>query len=327
MSGGLRRRRDLERRQHGGVLVEFSVSVIALWLIVAATLDLGRAFAASHVLQSAARAAARQLALDDDIRWDAPFGEAVRRIFDPAYLVVDADCLEDQVAAATEVTTPEAELVRILRQEGLTLNLLLRPLMVFEHVTVGGREWHLLRYPGALLGGDPMDPDKPCVTPYTVGIAEVDDRQSRIRLHPVVEEIQDGAFSLAGETSGDLRAGTVALRLLYPFQAAGLSSWRVVDGVSKPVGVDEASDYEVDLSPVRGSRLEGLDARGPDGAPQAYARLGQGNPIPVYGGSLGLGIQGVLGREVRPFRRVLMAQAIAPREVIGGGSEVIGGGS
>ena len=43
----------------------------------------------------------------------------------------------------------------------------------------------------------------------------------------------------------------------------------------------------------------------------------RGDAIPVYAGSLGLGIQGVLGREVRPYRRVLQAQAFAPREVVG----------
>ena len=96
----------------GGVLVEFAVSIIALWLIVAAALDLGRAFASAHVLQSAARSAARQIALSGDLPWDASFEAALSRVFDPDYLVVDADCLEDRARA--NATTPEAELAGLL---------------------------------------------------------------------------------------------------------------------------------------------------------------------------------------------------------------------
>ena len=67
------------RRQRGGVLVEFSVSVIVLWLLLAATLDLGRAFAASQLLQTAARAAAREMSLDDGPSWDDGFRDGARR--------------------------------------------------------------------------------------------------------------------------------------------------------------------------------------------------------------------------------------------------------
>ncbi len=306
-----------KRHQHAGVLVEFSVSLVVLWLIVAATLDLGRAFAAAHVLQSAARAAARELALQE-VPYEDDFREALLTVFDPAYLVVDADCLERY--AANSGRTPEAELVEILRARQLTLNLMLRPLMMFEHVAVGGTEYHLLRYPGALLSAASSDTNgKRCSTPFTVGIAQVDDGQSRVTLHSVVEEIDPGAFSLAAGSAGALPAGTVGLRLLYPFQAAGLSAWRVVDGFQKPVPAAEASDYQVDLEGgLVASPLAGLDARGSDGELQAYAVRGHGEPIPIYGGSLGLGVQSVLGREVRPYRRLLSAQAIAAREVIGG---------
>ncbi len=307
------------RRQSGGVLVEFSVSMVVLWLIVAATLDLGRAFAASHVLQSAARSAAREIALADSLAWDADFDAALGQIFDPAYLVVDADCLENE--AAQNARTPEAELGEVLIQQGLTLNQRLRPLMMFEHVVVGGSDRHFLRYPGALLdtGAAPDAGGWACLTRYTVGIPHVDDRLSSITFHAVVEEIETGAFSLNGAEDGALPAGTVSLRLLYPFQAAGLSGWNMVDGFQKPLPAVDASDYgSIDSTRVGGSVIQGLDARSNEGALQAYARSGAGDPIPVYGGSLGLGVQGVLGREVRPYRKLLTAQAIAPREVIGG---------
>ncbi len=322
MRRGARPARDVaarRQRRFGGVLVEFSVSMVVLWLIIAATLDFGRAFAASHVLQSAARSAARELALDDTVAWDASFDDALAGIFDPDYLVVDTDCLEQRAGAAGN--TPETELVAILGQRNLTLNLMLRPLMIFEHVAVQGVERHFLRYPGALLDtGQTPDPTKPCATRYTVGIAEVDEQQSRVTFHSVVEEIEPDVFRLGGAQTGALPVGTVALRLLYPFQAAALSGWEMVGGFQKPVDAAVASDYVVEATAVGGTILPGLDARGADGGPQAYALRGSGDPIPVYGGSLGLGVQGVLGRDVRPYRKVLTAQAIAPREVIGGGS-------
>ena len=309
-----------KRSERGGVLVEFSLSLIVLWLIVAATLDLGRAFAAAHVLQSAARSAARELALDDAIAWNASFDDALAAIFDPSYLVVDATCLDQR--ANERDTSPRMELAEILSKRGHTLNLMLTPLMVFEQVSVGGTDLRLLRYPGALLqSGETADSGKPCTTPYTVGIAEVDDLQSRVTFHSVVEEIEPDVFSLAVQPDSSLPAGTVALRLLYPFQAVGLSAWRIVDGFNKPLPAVSADDYAVDLTSVGESKtVSALDARGPEGGLEAYAQTGTGDPIPIYGGSLGLGVQGVLGQEVRPFRRVLTAQAIAPREVIGTGS-------
>jgi hypothetical protein len=93
-----------------------------------------------------------------------------------------------------------------------------------------------------------------------------------------------------------------------------------VDGFNKPVLAADAGDYAIDGTRVDASIIAELDARGSDGAAQAYALRGRGDPIPVYGGSLGLGFQAVLGQEVRPYRRVLSAQAIAAREAVGGGS-------
>ena len=292
------------------MLVEFAISITVLWLLVAATLDLGRAFVASQLLQTAARTSARAVALDDRAAWNAPFEEAIAAVFDPAYLVVDAACLADRAVAAG--STSGEELDRLL--DGRLLNQMLRSLMIFDRVRIDGAERELLRYPGALLqAGASADDGKPCTTRFTVGVPEVDDAQSRIVMHPVVEEVDPGDYSLDGGT------GTVGLRILFPFQAAGLSDWRIVDGVGKPVPVGESDDYALDTTGVDGADLlSELDARGPNGELQAYAQRQNGEAIPVYGGSLGLGVQGVLGREVRPYRRVLQAQAFAPREVFGG---------
>jgi len=305
------RTRSTSAREHGGVLIEFAISITVLWLLVAATLDLGRAFAASQLLQTAARAAARELALDDRAAWDAPFEDGLSAIYDPAYLVVDAACLGRQAVAAERSAGEELE--RLL--DGRMLNRMLRGLMIFERVRIDGEEREFLRYPGALLeASSSADPGKPCTTRFTVGVPEVDEANTRIVMHSVVEEAEPGDYSLAGAGTG-----TVGLRILFPFQAAALSDWRVVDGVSKPVLASETDGYSLDTSGVEGAEiLPELDARGPDGSLQAYAQRQSGETIPVYGGRLGLGVQGVLGREVRPYRRVLQAQAFAPREVFGG---------
>ncbi|MDG2048570.1 MAG: pilus assembly protein [Myxococcota bacterium] len=312
------RKRD-SRHRAGGILVEFCISVMALWLIAAAIVDLGRAFSAAHLLQSAARSAAREIALDDETAWNAPFQTALERVFDPNYLVVDAGCLESLAVEAS--TTPDFELREAL--QGRVLNLALKPLMIFEDVQLNGEQIRLIRYPGALLAsGQPDDQDTCAREDYTVGIPEINDEDSRIDMFPVVAELFAGSYSL--ETSGGnlIPPGTATLQLRYPFQAVALSAWRVVDGFNRPVGVAENDDYQADLERLANgvSTLDALDARSSDGELQAYAQNDLGQTLPVYGGRLGLGVQGVLGREVRPYRRVITAQAMAPREVIGSGS-------
>jgi len=290
--------------------VEFAVSLIVLWLIVAATLDLGRAFAASHVIQSAARSATRTLALDDTQAWNASFADALPLVFDADYLVVDADCLAAR--AATNGHSSEEELSLLLG--GHSLNQMLRTLMIVDNVDIDGEQHSLLRYPGALLRtAVAPGTSKPCATGFTVGIPEVDENNSRIVFHSEVEEVEPvGDYSL-----DDGGTGTVGLRVLYPFQAASLSGWRIVDDVATPVLAEESDGYAVDTSRVSGSLIAALDERAANDELQAYARRRNGAAIPVYGGSLGLGIQGVLSEEVRPYRRVLRAQAFAPREVLG----------
>ncbi len=313
------------------MLLEFAVSIGVLWLIVAASLEFGRAYLASHVLQTAARTAARELALDADVAWNASFDDALSRVFDADYLVIDQECLEDE--ALTEGITPGEHLATILSERGLILNQMLRPLMIREDVDVGGQVRRLLRYPGALMAANtPASGAWDCVEEdYAIGIPEVNDALSSITFHPVVQEIEEGGpyFSLGAEPDPDafLQAGTVALQIHYPFQASGMSNWRLidpVDGVYRAEDTAETAGYAIDYAVdhddqplLEATELHELDAEDADGALQAYALTESGRHIPVYGGSLGLGDQLMLGRSVRPFRRLISAQAVAPREVVG----------
>jgi hypothetical protein len=309
------------RREAGGVLVEFSISIMALWLILAATLDFGRAFAASHLLQSAARTAARELSLNPELPYNLTFDRAIESIFDPRYLVLDLTCVESQARTASPGQTPNEWIDLQLQSSGLLLNQMLRPLMIYEEVTVAGRPWRLMRYPGALLTQTDSQPMTGCLTPFRVGVPQIDPENSRVVFHRVVEELTPNAFQLVGNDVEGVQRGTVTVRLHYPFQAVGLSSWRIVDGVNRVVNVSETDGLSVDprdLDRLRGRTIDALDTVDADGNLAAYAQGGAGDPIPVYGGRLGLGTQLMLGQRVRPFRRVITAQAVAPREIVGG---------
>ncbi len=307
------------RRERGGVLVEFSVAVMALWLIVAATLDFGRAFAASHVLQSAARTATRALALQE-VAWNADFKTALGSVYDERYLVQDADCLEN-VARGNNRSLAE-ELDAQLQEQGLILNRMLQPLMIFEVVSVDGPAQRLIRYPGALLrnGLPQRNENRPCSTRFTVGVPVVDDTLREVRFHAVVEELDPGAFGLSEEDPPEdnrVLPGTVTMRLHYPFQAVGLSAWRIIGGTNRPVELGETDGYAIeDLDKVGASMIDALDDVDADGSSRAYAVNEAGATIPVYAGRMGLGVQGLLNKQVRPFRRVITAQAIMPREVV-----------
>ena len=197
--------------------------------------------------------------------------------------------------------------------------------MIFEDVQLDGEQTRLIRYPGALLASGQGDDQATCAREdFTVGIPEIDDEASRIDMWPVVAELVEGSYSLETSASSSVPPGTATLQLRYPFQAVALTDWRVVDGFNQPLLASENDGYQTDLERLAEgvATLDALDARQSDGALQAYAQNGLGKTVPVYGGRLGLGVQGVLGREVRPYRRVITAQAMAPREVIGAGSNL-----
>jgi hypothetical protein len=94
--------------------------------------------------------------------------------------------------------------------------------------------------------------------------------------------------------------GLVALRINYPFQSASMSGFRpqddplAVPGPENPVIPIEADDT-------------GLG--GTSGAVSSDFEYGP------YAGTHGLGRQAAWAKDVRPFRRVITAQAVYRREV------------
>lgn len=290
------------REERGSVLVEFALVMLVVHLLLAATLDFGRALAMQQVIQNAARATARELALTPAPA-DSDFRSALAAIFDDHALVIDLDAL------AGCGQSVDARLTK-------TLNRLLRPAMIVERLSLDGRERSLLRYPGALLrnpdyGGDPCRVDD---GEFTVAIPKLD-ASGVVTWVEVVEEVLPGAFALSSS-----EAGVAWIRVHYPFQAATLSAFRngpdesgagnlgsviVAEPISAPDPLDEDGR-------VLGRVLEELDVESPASG-GAGART---TPYRPYAGALGLGRQAAFGTDVRPFRRLLSADAFFRREVL-----------
>lgn len=283
------------RSQAGGILVEFALVAFAFYLLVAGALALGRMVFYAQTAQDAARVAARELALTPlpaDIAFDEALAlDTVRaRVFDPARLVVD---LDDDLGGLTLdeffATLP-------------VLNQALRPVMIFDRVEVDGAERKLLRYPGALLRSS-VTGELFVAIPRVVERGE--DGVETIEWLNVVEEVRDaagvGPFSVDAVTGGGgVPGGLVALRIHIPFQAAALSGFRESpDGPLEP-------NVRFAITAEDGSVTEIGDAPG--------VLVAGESALNTYSGTYGLGAHDALGRKVRPFRRLIVAQALFRRE-------------
>lgn len=303
LSCSQRRRRQAEG---GASLLEFALISIAMYLLFAGIIEMGRMVMASQVLNSAARAGARELALTP-LPADATFDEALtdatvrERVYDPSKLVIDLDAL----AGADPPVTLDSYFATLP-----VVNRSLRPLMISETITTGGVTRHFLRYPGALLSDG--------VGGYRVMIPKIVSRDSAgvetISWMPVVTEARydpnlasTGSFALDPPATGyssPVRA-TVAMLIHFPFQASALSGFRP-DSASwlnpNTLNFNAANDGGVALAP---------GAASPPGTlvtPDA--------PAGAYSGLYGLGRQYALGASVRPFRSLLSAQSLFRREVL-----------
>lgn len=263
------------RQRRGAALVEFALAALVLYLLLVVVIDLGRMVYTAQVLQDAARAGARELSLLA-LPAEADFASALPAVFDPEFLVIDCDVEDCENPPAMP-----------------PLNQALLPVMIRERVSIAGADRNLLRYPGALLS-DPSMADG-----LTVGVPRIDGRGAdgveTITWLEIVTEAQPGQFPLSG-------GGRASLLINYPFQAAAASSFREnPDGPFEPniAFSNQAQDGGVtqNNAPVSGAVIPSLSGVG------------------TYTGPFGLGRQLALGREIRPFRRVLAGQAIFSREV------------
>jgi hypothetical protein len=284
---------------------------------------------AANALQDVARVAARELAVTpfpaditfDDLpgqpgtgaaSWvDPTTGEQVMklRIYDSSCLVINLD------DPAVE-PDPQRYFAALP-----VANRSLLPLMITEPARP-----NILRYPGALLN-DSTGAQCSAIGPngmagptgYTVGIPLVASRDvngvETITWVPVVEEVRTdpndpttGPFSLT-DLSGvapDAPRGLVALRVNYPYQAGGLTGFRA----SLPTPTDP-------LPPNLSNPIVADDGA-VSAPPPLSGTLAPDDPdeVGAYAGRYGLGRQlAFAGLTVRPFRRLVTAQAIFRREV------------
>ncbi|HEX9743370.1 MAG TPA: TadE/TadG family type IV pilus assembly protein [Nitrospiraceae bacterium] len=277
------------RNERGGVLLEFAMIALALYLLLAFILDFGRLFFTAQAVQEAARVAARELALVP-LPAAATFAVALQdpavltNVYDPGRLVIPVT--DDASFQAALAALP-------------VVNKALVPLMIYE--TIGGAAY--FRYPGALLS------DAASSTGFAVGIPRVVSRETdgveTIEWVAPIEEIlpdsvdpATGPFSIA---STGPQQGLVAIRVNYPFQAVALSGFRQgPEGPFEPGGLAiQANDDAVQvLNPG------GQDPIAPAGG------------IGPYAGTYGLGGHLAWAQTRRPFRKLLTAQAIFRREVL-----------
>jgi hypothetical protein len=311
----------------GQSLVEFAVVALVMYLLLAAILTFGHALYVAQGLQSAADLAAREISRtplsvnvesldrdDEAVDYALIDDEIRRRIYDDAYLVIDLRDFLDNF------TTPDGEQPNVFKHLVPQLPLLNQQLvtvMIVDRPIIDGVERLLLRYPGAVLGRDSLTPPSGVnyaswvASELTVGIPLVN-RDGSIQWLSVVEEIETGNDNPFSVFNPDTN-GIVALRMNYPFQSASMSSFQ---------RDEDADDYPFE-STVGRPNLADNSVSAPasqDGTPieqELIINPESDNPIyaGTYGGNLGLGAQGALGQIVRPYRRVISAQAIYRREI------------
>jgi len=287
--------------RRGQSLVEFAVVALVLYMLLAAILTFGHALYVAQGLQSAADLAAREIsrtplpAMIEDVNTgddrsfnfdDALADPHIREyLFDPNLLVF-------------RVADLEADETFFDRARGWPLlNRQLATLMIVDD--------EFIRYPGALL----TDPNM--TSGFTVGIPLVVGRDvngvETIRWVPVVEEIESDTAPDPFRIDSAQR-GIVALRINYPFQSASMSSFRPNEAgpfeptVGSPNLANDGGVVEINPTERPGELIN---------QPLIDGDLYAG----TYGGQYGLGAQGALGQTVRPYRRVISAQAIYRREI------------
>jgi hypothetical protein len=264
-------------------------------MLLAAILTFGHALYVAQGLQEAADLAAREISrtplpADSDFETLLDDGE-FDGIYSKNFLVYDLDNLGSQNFFVDVVPTWPL------------LNQRLAPMMIVDS--------GFIRYPGALL----TDPATP--TGYTVGIPLLTTQAvagggASIRWVSVVEEIdtEDEPDDDSGVNPDPFRVtapsgGIVAIRINYPFQSASMSSFQPnAEGPFEPtIGQpNPAVTIANELNTAPGGLIESPLING-----EIYAG--------TYGGKYGLGAQGAHGQIVRPYRRVISAQAIYRREI------------
>jgi hypothetical protein len=309
--------RATPQRRRGQAVLEFALIAIVLYLLMATIIEFGRLLHGSQTVQTIVDQAAREVSrvpLSSTTTFAAALTDPrVQAIYSEDYLAIDLTAWTDSSQTLLGFLQSQTPSVPLVNQAML-------PLMFVD--SVGGKP--LLRFPGALVTSSTAPSGYTVKVPIVTANSPPGGPES-IEWHDVLEEVQDssgnGPFSVAWiDSSGTnpLPGGMVALRLNYAFEAATMAGYQAqpldangetVPNLSYPIVADDGAVTAVN-SPNGGGSPVSPDLPPPDeqsGA--AYAG--------PYGGTYGLGEMGLQLQTVRPFRKVISAQAIFRREVFG----------
>lgn len=278
-----RAQQDHPRR--GGVAVEFALIALALYLVLAGMLSLGRWMAVSQAAQDAARFAAREAALyplPAEITFEGALADPGFRaaVYDPDFVVVDLN------------ETPPGPALEAFFAAMPVVNRALRPLMITSDVRTPDGPRRLLHMPGAIVASPTSPTGLSVLVPRILSRDPKTGAETSIELAPVLEEIAGGP---TGAGTFPVSSGGIAgLRLNVPFQSAAFTAYLPPDaGLGAPISAS------ADATAGGGFDIFGP---GPEGA----------GP---YSGPLGLGRLEAFGITARPFRRLVAAQALFRREL------------
>lgn len=317
-SAMLRRNHYPDSSRRGSVLIEFAVVAFIFYLLLGAVVSFGYLLYVAQGLQHTADLAAKEIsrtplpadgtldAADDGVlRGSAsanPELATVRQqVYDEHYLVLNLDTLHGE-------TTLQNLIARLP-----VVNQQLVPLMQSD--TIDGVRY--LRYPGGVFEDtdNTDDPADPPPSGLLVAIPRVTGRAANgvetIDWIPVVEEIDTQTAAGDGDNPHPFRItspqrGIVALRFNYPVQSSTMSGFRQGTGPFDPNGTNAntAGDGSVTVVDI-------------DGFSPVGTSTSSDQEFGPSAGAFGLGRQSALVQDVRPFRRLITAQAIYRREVFG----------
>src|ERR1041385_1338771 len=147
------------KRNRGAALVEFALTALILYLLVAGGVELGHMIYVSQVLQDAARLAARELSvtpIDATFPLDQALADdSVRKaVYDSSLLVIQipTNC------GSSGQSGPSPNDFDTFWSWLPPVNRVLRPIFITETVDLGEGPTRLLRYPGAVLKVSPPVP-------------------------------------------------------------------------------------------------------------------------------------------------------------------------
>jgi Flp pilus assembly protein TadG len=306
-------------RRRGQALVEFALIALVFYLLLAVTIEFGRLIFSAQALQDATRVLARevavtpfaagtadlQTALDDDVTADPLQNLQFKaRVYDEQWLFVDL------------ANVPNGDLDTFFASKPL-VNQMLRPLMIFETLTDSGGNTHsTVHYPGALVNHVvngvtvttvliPQVVEVSATGPYLAPYTDTTVAPPTLEWLPVVQEVIPATGSQFPASNG----GLVSLRINYPFQSAALTGFQVGSGVPPPPDLGNpviSNDGTFDAA---------AEALLPPGFSYFKDTSSDGTPGP-YSGQAGLGNQFAFAMTVRPYRKVISAQAVFRREIL-----------